>query len=136
MSVPNIPNITPKICLKDDDVINLMLSSIALEEISLSHIMDAESQKLISYIEHHTCNPDYFDEICIINRSIDSVLDKVQSIESLLVSKVKMLSEMQMYSKKTKNMKNNKKCSKNSCESDINTFSSKNCKFTFGKDKC
>lgn len=46
MSLPNIPNITPKISLERCDTINLLLSSIALEEIGLSHILNAEGEKL------------------------------------------------------------------------------------------
>jgi len=36
MSLPNIPNITPEITLDGCESINLLLSSIALEEIGLS----------------------------------------------------------------------------------------------------
>jgi hypothetical protein len=46
MSMPNIPDITPDIDLKREDVINLLLTSIALEEIGISHILNAEGEKL------------------------------------------------------------------------------------------
>ncbi|WP_308018482.1 hypothetical protein [Bacillus sp. SRB3LM] len=42
MSQPNMPNITPNISLTRDDVVNLLLASIALEEMGLSHIINAE----------------------------------------------------------------------------------------------
>ncbi|TCP60184.1 hypothetical protein [Baia soyae] len=46
MSQDNIPNITPNITITRDDSINLLLASIALEELSLSHILYAEGEKL------------------------------------------------------------------------------------------
>lgn len=46
MSQSNIPNITPVITVSRDDAINLLLSSIAMEELGLSHIINAEGEKL------------------------------------------------------------------------------------------
>lgn len=46
MSFPNIPNITPLISITTEQTIPLLLSSIALEELALAHIMNAEAEKL------------------------------------------------------------------------------------------
>lgn len=46
MSFPNIPNITPLISVSVEQTIPLLLSSIALEELALAHIMNAEAEKL------------------------------------------------------------------------------------------
>ncbi|GGH40524.1 hypothetical protein [Paenibacillus segetis] len=46
MSQANIPNITPSINVTREDAINLLLSSVALEEIGLSHIINAEGENL------------------------------------------------------------------------------------------
>ncbi|MGG0845242.1 LVIVD repeat-containing protein [Peribacillus simplex] len=46
MSFPNIPNITPTISITTAQTIPLLLSSIALEELALAHIMNAEAEKL------------------------------------------------------------------------------------------
>ncbi|WP_340024819.1 hypothetical protein MHI24_06755 [Paenibacillus sp. FSL K6-1096] len=46
MSNPNIPNISPTVTLTRDDVINLLLSSIAMEELALAHIINAEGEKI------------------------------------------------------------------------------------------
>ena len=46
MSLPNFPNITPTISLGRGDVVNLLLASIAIEELSLAHILNAEGEKI------------------------------------------------------------------------------------------
>jgi hypothetical protein len=46
MSFPNIPNVTPSICVSRDDALNLLLSSIAFEELGLSHIINAAGEKI------------------------------------------------------------------------------------------
>ncbi|MDQ0418021.1 hypothetical protein J2Z48_002210 [Croceifilum oryzae] len=46
MSQANIPNITPTISITREDSINLLLTSIALEELSLSQILYTEGEKL------------------------------------------------------------------------------------------
>jgi hypothetical protein len=46
MTYPNIPNISPLISITTEQTIPLLLSSIALEELALAHIMNAEAEKL------------------------------------------------------------------------------------------
>ena len=46
MSFPNIPNVTPNIDLSRVEVINLLLASIAFEELGLAHIINAEAEKI------------------------------------------------------------------------------------------
>ena len=46
MSFPKIPNITPLISVTTGQTVPLLLASIALEELSLAHIMNAEAEKL------------------------------------------------------------------------------------------
>lgn len=46
MSFPNIPdNISPAIDLPTDQIINLLLASIAFEELGLAHIINAAAEK-------------------------------------------------------------------------------------------
>ncbi|HDR6271282.1 TPA: hypothetical protein QCU37_004893 [Bacillus cereus] len=46
MSQANIPNITPTVSLTREESINLILSSIALQELGLAHIINAEGEKI------------------------------------------------------------------------------------------
>lgn len=44
--MPNIPNVSPEIDLSREDVINLLLASIAFEELGLAHLVNAEAEKV------------------------------------------------------------------------------------------
>jgi hypothetical protein len=46
LSFPNVPNITPTISVTSQDAFNLLLISIAMEKISLSHVINAEAEKI------------------------------------------------------------------------------------------
>ncbi|HJV44325.1 MAG TPA: hypothetical protein VJ824_01220 [Bacillota bacterium] len=85
MSMPNIPDITPHINLKRGKVINLLLASIALEEISLSHIMNAEGEKIqkVLKMEHSS-----LADILKINNSVERTLRNVIKKQMLLQFKL------------------------------------------------
>jgi hypothetical protein len=93
MSMPKIPDINPNICLHFGDVINLLLASIALEEIALANVINAESEKLCVTLHN-------LDECCCIkdlislNESVEKVLYEVGNIESLFVTKTKLIGQM------------------------------------------
>ena len=59
MSMPNIPDIDPDINITSEQALNLILTSIAMEEMSLSTLMDAESEK-IRYVLKTTAVPAIF----------------------------------------------------------------------------
>ena len=46
MSFPKIPDVNPKINFRQEDAINLLLASIAFEELGLAHIINAEAEKI------------------------------------------------------------------------------------------
>jgi hypothetical protein len=91
MSLPNIPNITPIISLNRCDTINLLLSSIALEEIGLSHILNAEGEKLQSFLKSSSiCLNDYLK----MNESVNKTLRTVVKSQILLEFKLEDVVEL------------------------------------------
>ncbi|WP_242071583.1 hypothetical protein [Bacillus thuringiensis] len=68
MSLPNLPDITPDISVTRQEAINLLLSSIAMEEIGLSHILNAEGEKLQHFLKQKNRS---FCEYLTINRSVN-----------------------------------------------------------------
>ncbi|OBZ18016.1 hypothetical protein A8L34_00015 [Bacillus sp. FJAT-27264] len=81
MSMPNIPDIKPDIILKRPEVVNLLLTSIALEEISLSHIVNAEAEKLQKVIQEHCFS---LEDALAINDSAERTLRTVIKNQMLL----------------------------------------------------
>lgn len=70
MSYPNIPDLNPHIQLKREEVINLLLTSIALEEISFSHLLNAEGEKLQQALRQ----PLSLGEILALQRGMERTL--------------------------------------------------------------
>lgn len=85
MSMPNIPNITPIISLERCEVIDLLLSSIALEEIGLSHILNAEGEKLQCFLKTRPHCPHDFLKI---NDSVNQMLRTIVKSQMLLQFKL------------------------------------------------
>ena len=46
MSMPSIPDLNPNVNIDRNDAINIILSSIGMEELSLAHILNAEAEKI------------------------------------------------------------------------------------------
>ena len=85
MSMPTIPNITPIVSLTRCETIDLLLSSIALEEIGLSHILNAEGEKLQAFLKNHDhCLADYLS----INQSVNQTLRTIVKSQMLLQFKL------------------------------------------------
>lgn len=85
MSMPNIPDIKPEITLKREEAINLLLTSIALEEIGLSHIINAEGEKIQYFIKEHSVG---LEDVLRINRSVEIMLRNVIKNQMLLQFKL------------------------------------------------
>lgn len=93
MSMPNIPDIKPKIDICKEDVVNLILASVALEEIGLAHIINAEGEKLQAIIAAKPC----IEELLEANKSVERVLRAVIKKEMLLEFKIEDALEIQKY---------------------------------------
>lgn len=97
MSQPSIPNITPDISITRDESVNLILSSIAMQELGLSHIINAEAEKIkyvIGTLSKGGLNPPpSLEEVTRINRTVRDVLKEVFRTEMVLHSKMDSVKE-------------------------------------------
>ena len=85
MSLPNIPNITPSITIDREDAINMLLSSIAMEEMGLSHILNAEGEKLQLFLKN--C-PKHLEEFILMNDSVNQTLRTIVKSQIMLQLKL------------------------------------------------
>jgi len=83
--MPNVPDIKPEIILKREEVVNLLLTSIALEEIGLSHIINAEGEKIQKVVKEHCLS---LADALSINDSVERMLRSVIKTEMLLQFKL------------------------------------------------
>lgn len=90
MSMPNIPDINPKINISRNETIDLLLASIGLEELSLAHITNAEAEKL-QYVL--ASNPS-FHELLKVNKSVLQTLKSSIKKEMLLQFKFENILEL------------------------------------------
>jgi len=108
MSLPNIPDIHPDINLKFEDVINMLLASIAMEEESLAKLMDAETNKISCVLgdcKHHDCTPggkgqagchrdSLLHDALQINKSVDDTIKDMIKFQMLLQFKLENIQEL------------------------------------------
>ncbi|MCG8395553.1 collagen-like protein [Bacillus atrophaeus] len=91
MSQPNFPNITPVVTLSRDDTINLLLSSIAMEELGMAHILNTEGEKIqytLGTLSGLTGPPSTLDDVLNMSVSVRDTLDSLMKQELLLGSKL------------------------------------------------
>lgn len=94
MSLPNIPNITPCINLNRQESIDLLLSSIAMEEIGLSHILNAEGEKIQKSLNiQHTD----LSDLILINESVNATLKNIIKSQVLLQLKLEEITHLQKF---------------------------------------
>lgn len=97
MSFPNIPNVTPSIIINRNDVINLLLASIAFEELGLAHIINAEAEKIQAVIgtlpgSHVAATT--IGQLLDINNNVNNTLKTVIKKEMLLQFKLENVLEI------------------------------------------
>lgn len=91
LSLPNVPDIKPEIKLKRKDTLNLLLTSIAMEEISISHILNAEAEK-IQYVLKKS--PE-IRELLDMNRSVERMIRVLIKKEMLLQFKLENVMDLE-----------------------------------------
>lgn len=92
MSMPNIPDITPEITLTKQKVVNLLLTSVALEELGLANIIDAEGEKIRAVIDDDSCHG--LEDLISIDKSVQTTLRDVIKKEILLEFKFENILEL------------------------------------------
>jgi len=92
MSLPDIPNSTPHSALTRQEVINMLISSIALEETSLSRLINAESDKIQYVLKMSDIR---IDDILQVNRSVERMLRSIIKNQMLLQFKLEDALELQ-----------------------------------------
>lgn len=88
MSLPSFPVVDPPI--DRDDAVNQILSSIAMEELSLSHILNAEGEKLqyvLGTLPGLT-GPATITEVMAANESVKGVLEAAMQNQLFLKAKM------------------------------------------------
>ncbi len=98
MSFPNIPDIKPDINIAFDDAINLLLTSIAMEEISLSKMLDAETDKILHVLGNSMKSDgesDYsFEDVLAVNKSVNNTIKNMIKLQMLLQFKLENIKEI------------------------------------------
>jgi len=91
MSFPNIPNVNPDITLSREEVIDLLLASIAFEELGLAHIINAEGEKIqavLGTLPSSGVRATSIADLIAINQSVNQTLKTVVKKEMLLQFKL------------------------------------------------
>lgn len=91
MSFPNIPNVTPTITISTTEVKNLLLASIAFEELGLAHIINAEAEKIQAAVGTLTATgamATSVSQLLSVNQSVNRTLQTVLKTQMLLQFKL------------------------------------------------
>lgn len=90
MSLPVFPN--PETILSREEAIQAILTSIAMEEAALSHILNAEGEKIQYAVAHAKANPCEADMHALleINKSASSLVEKVTDMQMILKNKMRL----------------------------------------------
>ena len=89
MSMPSFPNVDPPI--QREDAVNQILSSIAMEELGLSHILNAEGEKLqyiLGTLPGLSGPPATVSDVLAANESVRSMLETAVQNQLFLKSKM------------------------------------------------
>lgn len=65
-----------------------LVQSIALEEAAISHILNAEGEKIQKVLSLHNCNT---EDLLKVNQSVEDMVDKITNLEIVLKSKLDLI---------------------------------------------
>lgn len=84
MSMPKIEKTNIEKC----SAASALLQSIALEETAISHILNAEGEKLQKAISMHNCCQ---KDLLAVNKSVNDMVDKITNLEIVLKAKLDLI---------------------------------------------
>ncbi len=82
-----ITDIKPEIDISDKQVRNAIIYSVALNQLSIAQILNAEANLLCRGIRQARCN----DELIKLNKAVYEKLEVLTEFESLLVEKLQLI---------------------------------------------
>ncbi len=91
MSMPNIPDLDPNVTISRDDALNVILSSIGMEELSMAHLVNAEAEKIqfaLGTLETAGGTAASIEDIMEINNSSNKMLRDVIKNQMLIGMKM------------------------------------------------
>ncbi|RXZ80755.1 hypothetical protein EBB07_17370 [Paenibacillaceae bacterium] len=89
MSQPSIPNITPLISVTKNESISLLLSSIAMSELAMSHLINAEAEKIQAFVQHAHCSMNVNTKTFIqFNHSVSKLINAITMEQWLSLNKL------------------------------------------------
>ena len=94
MSMPNIPDINPEINITFDDAVNLLLKSIADEEISMAKLMDAEKNQILYVLNKYKNNEAEIGDVLAVNKSVDETVINLTKLQMLLDFKLQSVKKL------------------------------------------
>ncbi|OEF95564.1 hypothetical protein [Desulfuribacillus alkaliarsenatis] len=97
MSFPQIPDVKPEIDLSREQVVNILLASIAFEELALAHVVNAEAEKIQSVLgtlKGQSVKNPKLEDLEAINKSVSTTLRNVIKKEMLLQFKLEDVLEI------------------------------------------
>lgn len=81
MTLSDLTDLAPLMKLERSEVIHLLLTSIAMEEMSLSQLMNAEGEKIQRFLEREDVS---LEEFLRVNQSVERMLRSIVSKQILL----------------------------------------------------
>ncbi len=93
MSMPEFPKLDPD--LTQEQALTMILSSIALEEVAFSHIINAEGEKIQYALGQTSCGrcPADIDDVLAVNKSVAGLLEMVMQNQLILKNKMEKVLE-------------------------------------------
>ena len=94
MSLPTFPS--KESVFTRDQAIDSILTSIAMEEMALSHILNAEGEKIqyaVAHIDTRECCSS-FEMLMAVNNGVSEVIEQITNLQFILKGKLKLVSEI------------------------------------------